>query len=126
MQEDAVKTLITGGTGFVGLNVAEELLRSGDSVIALGDRAMPDFAEKTLMGAGGKLTQIICDVSDGNAVREVFERFRPGRVIHAAVITAGEEREFREFERVIDVNIQGTTNVLQSALNMGADKVIYV
>jgi len=92
----------------------------------MGDRAMPKFAEKTLTRAGGKLTQIICDVSDGHAVREVFERFRPDRVVHAAVITAGDEREFREFERVVDVNVKGTANVLQSALNTLADKVIYV
>jgi nucleoside-diphosphate-sugar epimerase len=122
----ATKTLITGGTGFVGLNVAEELLHKGGNVMVVGDRAMPAFASEKLQGVGGELVEIICDVSDGNAMGEIFERFRPNRVIHAAVITAGDEREFREFGRIVDVNVKGTANVLTSALLAGTDKVVYV
>ncbi|MGH8618341.1 MAG: NAD-dependent epimerase/dehydratase family protein [Burkholderiales bacterium] len=121
-----MKTLITGGTGFVGLNITEELLRRGDTVIAVGDRPMPEYARQVLKGVGGELVEANCDVADRDAVQALFERTRPDRVIHGAVITAGEDREFREFGRVVDVNLKGTANVLQSALSIGVGKVVYV
>jgi uncharacterized protein YbjT (DUF2867 family) len=39
-----VKTLVIGGSGFVGLNVAEELLSRAHEVIALSNAAFPTYA----------------------------------------------------------------------------------
>ena len=121
-----VKTLLTGGTGFVGLNIAEELLRIGQEVIILSDQGLAPFAQLKLERLPGKFHVVKVDVTDREAVHAVFRRSRPTHVIHAAVITAGQERESRDFDRIVDVNIKGTANVLRGALQCGTERVVYV
>ena len=121
-----MKTLITGGGGFVGLNIAEALLRAGDDVIVLGNQDPPAYAMAALGQLPGKLDVIRADVSDRDAIDAAFSQSRPHRVVHAATITAGADRELREFDRIIDVNIKGTANVLRAALACGVGKFVYV
>ena len=121
-----MKTLITGGGGFVGLNIAEALLRAGEEVIVLGDQAPPSLAIAELGRLPGKLHLVRADVSDREAIDAAFSQSRPHRVLHAATITAGADRELREFDRIIDVNIKGTANVMRAALESAVEKVIYV
>lgn len=121
-----MKTLLTGGGGFVGLNIAEALLRAGQELVALGDQSPPSHAMATLGRLTGKLQFIRADVSDYDAVNAAFQQYRPHRVIHAAAITSGTERELRDYGRVIDVNIKGTANVLRAALESGVERFVYV
>jgi nucleoside-diphosphate-sugar epimerase len=121
-----VKTLITGGTGFVGLNVAEELLRSGEDVVLFSDRELMGYALQELSKLPGTLTTVAGDIADCTAINTAFTQHQPDRVVHAAVITAGEQRELRDFDRIIDVNIKGTGYVLAAAAKHGTRKVVYV
>lgn len=118
--------LLTGGSGFVGLNIAETLLRAGHDVIVPGERPPPSHALATLGGLPGKLRFAQADVSDRDAVNSAFSEYRPAHVIHAAAITCGRERELREPDRVIDVNIKGTINVLRAALAAKVKRFVYV
>jgi len=99
--------LVTGGSGFVGLNVVEQLLERGDEVLVFDLRPPAAFASRVTFVEG--------DVSDLHAVEKAFEKNKPGRVIHAAAITAGPERDAREPQRIAQVNLIGTLNVLQAA-----------
>jgi nucleoside-diphosphate-sugar epimerase len=121
-----MKTLLTGGGGFVGLNIAEALLTAGQDVIVVCDRDPPAYAMATLGRLPGKLEVIQADVSDHAAVDAAFSLCRPDCAVHAAAITAGHDRELREIDRIIDVNIKGTANVMRAALAADIAKVIYV
>lgn len=121
-----MNTLITGGTGFLGLNIAEELLRNGQDVILLSDGELPDYARRELSKHAGALTSASVDVADDAAVDATFAEHRPGRVVHAAVITAGEQRERYDFDRIVDVNIKGTGHVLSAAAKYRTPRVVYV
>ena len=121
-----MKTLLTGGSGFAGLNIAEALLRAGHVLYLLDYQPPPAHALATLGKLPGQLRFIKADVSDRAAIEEAFRQNRPDRVIHAAAITCGRERELREFDRVIDVNIKGTANVLRAALESSVERVIHV
>lgn len=100
--------LVTGGAGFIGLNVAEQLLERGESVV-LFDLAPPPAAFSAIA------TFVQGDVSDFEVVGRVFEKHAPDGVIHAAAITAGAERDAREPRRIAEVNLIGTLNVLEAA-----------
>ena len=60
-------TLILGGAGFVGLNIAESIMARGTPVV-LFDRSAPPAAFVDLHGAGGLLTVVQGDATDAAAV----------------------------------------------------------
>ena len=120
-----MKVLVTGGTGFVGLNIVEALLARGDEVIVASDVTLPAYARSVFERLPGKLTDVRADVADSAAVDALFAQHRPVGVVHAAVITAGEAREFAAFDRVVDVNLKGTAHVLPAAVANGVRRLIY-
>jgi UDP-glucose 4-epimerase len=123
---DRLKVLVTGGSGFVGLNIVEALLTRGDEVVVASDAALPAYARSVLERLPGKLTDVSADVADVGAVNALFAQHQPMAVVHAAVITAGELREFAAFDRVVDVNLKGTAHVLSAAAGHGVRRVVYI
>jgi nucleoside-diphosphate-sugar epimerase len=100
--------LLTGGSGFVGLNVAEQLLARGEEVV-LFDLSPPPrtFKKKFLFERG--------DVTDRHTLENVFSKSKIEKIVHMAAITAGAERDAREPRRIAEVNLIGTINVLEAA-----------
>jgi nucleoside-diphosphate-sugar epimerase len=109
--------LVTGGAGFVGLNVVEQLLARGDEVLVFDLRPPPAAFSKARFVQG--------DVSDRQAVTTVFERYSLRRVIHLSAITAGPERDAREPRRIAEVNLIGTLNVLESSRDSGVRRFVH-
>jgi nucleoside-diphosphate-sugar epimerase len=103
--------LLTGGAGFVGLNVAEQLLERGEKVAIFDLRAPPAAFSNALFVQG--------DVTDRAALQQLFTKHKIERVIHLSAITAGPERDAREPQRIAEVNLIGTLNVLQTSKKFG-------
>jgi nucleoside-diphosphate-sugar epimerase len=112
--------LVTGGAGFVGLNLIEVLLRRGDHVIAFGqESALPDTAAAAFNGLPGQLEVIAGDVLDPAALRAVFRDRTIDRVFPFAAITAGPVREAKVPSRIVEVNFQGMIATLEAARDAG-------
>jgi nucleoside-diphosphate-sugar epimerase len=96
-----VRTLITGGSGFVGVNVVASLRRSGRVVLSLGTRATPPYGQEGIYSR--------VDIMDARAVAAAFDAFRPQEVVHLAARTdfAGRDDFFG-----YTVNTLGTRNVV--------------
>jgi nucleoside-diphosphate-sugar epimerase len=121
-----MSVLVTGGTGFVGLNVAEQLLARGEEVVVLGANPPPASALDDFAALPGKLHLIIEDVRDGAALAWVLAQHRVDRVIHAAAITAGADRDAREPDVVAEVNLLGTIRMLKAARAHGVKRFVQV
>jgi UDP-glucuronate 4-epimerase len=106
--------LVTGGAGFVGLNVVEQLVARGDAVLVF-DVAAPRISVPHELG----------DIADASAVERLFAKHRPQAVIHLAAITADAERDAREPRRIAEVNLIGTLNTLESARRHGVRRIVY-
>ena len=119
-------TLVTGATGFVGLNIVEALLERGDEVIAFGQSEMPAAALQDFRRFGKQLEVVRGDVRDRAQVSALFAHRRIDRLVHAAVITAGAEREKSEPHTILDVNIVGTAQVLGAARERDVGRIVYV
>jgi nucleoside-diphosphate-sugar epimerase len=119
--------VVTGATGFVGLNVLHALVDAGHEVTGLDTNDLPPIAARSL-GAGGRGLQTIehVDIRNAAAVRSVFDRVRPEVVIHAAAITAGPERERTDARRIVDVNVGGTQSVLDACDASGVPRLVYI
>ena len=116
--------LISGGTGFVGLNLAEALLRRGDGVVLFALDAPPDAALRRLAMLPGTLAFEQGDVLDTAAFAACLTRRRVDRLFPFAAITSGPGREADAPETVIQVNLLGMVSQLRAARDAGVRRVV--
>ncbi|MSQ18954.1 MAG: NAD(P)-dependent oxidoreductase [Betaproteobacteria bacterium] len=118
-------TLVTGGTGFVGLNVLEQLLTRGDEIVCLAVNPLPGAAAREFAKLPGKLHIVQGDITDPGSIEAALERFGCKRMIHAAAITAGTARDETDPTRIVEVNLLGTINALKAARKAKIERFIY-
>lgn len=113
-----MKVFLTGGTGFIGGEVARRLRERGDDVVALV-RA-PGRAE-ALSAIG--CTLVAGDLSDNAAIARALDG--ADAAIHSAAVY---EVGILPAQRpaMYETNVTGTRNVLSAALDAGTNKVVYV
>ena len=109
------KTLVTGGTGFVGSAVARLLSERGDELrLTTRRRSRVDHL------ADLDYEAVECDVLDRPAVRRAMRGV--DRVFHAAGLVSVRPDDS---DRLFDVNVGGTRVVLEEALRAGVERVVY-
>jgi nucleoside-diphosphate-sugar epimerase len=124
--EHHMPTLITGGLGFISLNIAENLLKQGKHTILFGlQHDLPEDAKKVFAGLPGNYEVLQGDVLDKEAVDSLFQSYAIGNVFHMAVITPGLAREKQDSELITRVNLLGTLNVLQAARQHAKGRFVY-
>ena len=112
--------LVTGGAGFVGLNLVEALLARGEHVVVFGrEPVLPAPAPARFAALPGRVEVIQGDVQDQAALRGVFARHRIRAVFPFAAVTAGPEREAAEPGLVLDVNLKAVLATLAAARDAG-------
>jgi nucleoside-diphosphate-sugar epimerase len=118
--------LVTGATGFIGLNLLHALVGDGHDVIGVASGPLPQLAADSLGRTGAVPVVEQIDIRDGVAVHDVVARFRPHVVIHAAAVTAGAERERTDARTIVDVNVSGTQSVLDACSRNDVGRVLHV
>lgn len=121
-----MKVLLTGGSGFVGINIAEALLETGDKVVVYSRRPMPQEAAQELSTLPGELRWAKGDVSDKQRLLDVLREEKIDYVVHAAAITPGLARETEDMASVIRVNVLGTITTLEAAREHNVKRFVYV
>lgn len=117
--------LVTGGAGFVGLNVVEQLLMRGEEVVIFGREPLPAAATRAFAPLSGKLSLIQGDIRDAGALRSVFGNFSIDRLFPLAAITAGPSRESEDTETVLDVNLRGAAVTLRMAREAKVKRIVF-
>jgi UDP-glucose 4-epimerase len=118
-----MRTLVTGGAGFIGSNLVDALLARGDSVtvvddLSTGRRENLDGA----LAAGAELVEL--DIREADALAGVVTARRAEAVFHlAAQIDVRKSLADPAFDAA--VNVGGTANVLEAARGAGAARVVF-
>ena len=118
-----MRVLVTGATGFVGLNVVEALLERGADVVAFDSAPLPPSAEASLAVHQSHLDVVRGDICDPASVMQAMSGC--DTLIHAAAITAGMEREQRNAHLIVNVNVNGTINALNAAREAGVGRIVH-
>lgn len=114
------RILITGGAGFIGSAVIQELLRVGYYVSVVDDFSFGNVA--FLPATGISLHRL--DILDREGLAQVFEQERPDFVVHLAAIHFIPYCNAHPFKSA-NINIQGTKNVLELAAQHQVKKVFF-
>jgi len=118
-----MKIVIFGGTGFVGLNLAEALLARGHDV-TLYDRApLPPTAQRSLADDTARLKVIQGDINDVEGIDALIAADCDAIVLGAAV-TAGDELERASTARVLEINVMAQIPILLAAIRHGVRRVV--
>jgi nucleoside-diphosphate-sugar epimerase len=119
-----MRVLVAGGQGFVGLNLAEQLLAHGHAVALFGPNGAPSSFKSALKELPGELIITDGDVSQAADLEHAFVTFKPDRVVNAAAITAGLDREKSSARRIFEVNLLGTVELLEACLRHKVSRVV--
>lgn len=121
-----MKILVTGASGFVGLNILEKLLADGCEVGAVANTPLPERARRAFAALPGRLHDFRADVRDEEMLAGIFRSFDPQRCIAGAAITPGPSREAQSFDPLIDVNIHGAVRLVRLAYEARCERVIFL
>jgi nucleoside-diphosphate-sugar epimerase len=114
------KYLVTGGCGFIGSNIVEELVKQGKEVRVLDD--LSTGSEENIAPYMEKIEFHKGDIRSEEDVRKALEGI--DYVIHQAALRSVAKSVVQP---VItnDVNVNGTLNLLMHAKDMGIKRVVY-
>lgn len=113
------KILVTGGAGFIGSHVAEELINRGHQVVVLDDLS-GGFIDNLVSG-----TQFIQgSINDVNQVNSLFEQERFDYVFHLAAYAAeGLSHFIKRFN--YNNNLIGSVNLINASINTGVKCFVF-
>ena len=109
------RTVVTGGTGFIGSRVARLLAERGDDLrLTVRPRSRMDNLD------GVEFDAFEADVRDRASIRRALKG--ADRVFHIAGLQSTHPNDA---ERLFQVNVEGTRVVLEEALRAGVERVVY-
>ncbi len=110
-----MRVAITGGTGYAGPAIVEELLDAGHEVVVLEHRRAVDVPDRPT------LKRVQGDILDRDTLRRAFAE--ADAVAHIVAIIREDPAKGITFERI---HVEGTRNVVQAAKEAGVRRILYM
>lgn len=113
------KVLVTGGTGFLGAYILQELVLQGFSVRAIRRRPQtPFYIPENILS---KVEWIDGDILDVVSLQEAMQGM--DAVIHSAAKVSFDPRDKSTLYKI---NIEGTANVVNAAVSTGVQRFVHI
>jgi UDP-glucuronate 4-epimerase len=121
--------LITGGAGFIGSHTVEALISRGDTVVAVDSFNRfysPKQKENNLSQVKNHKNFYLykVDIRDEAELKEVFSKHYFDCVVHLAAM-AGVRPSIENPRLYADVNVVGTTNILENVRTSGVKQFVF-
>lgn len=124
-----MKILVTGVAGFIGMNVAQALLKREDEVIGIDN--FNDYYDPRLKRA--RLAQLTTfpnfkfiegNIADRQTIEDLFAKEKPVRVVNLAA-QAGVRYSLKNPQVYIQTNLVGFGNILEGCRNNDVEHLVY-
>ena len=118
-----MKSLVTGGAGFIGSHLTDALVARGDEVLVIDDLSTGKHQNlEAALGNGATLE--VLDITDTAELMTAIEGFGPEAVFHlAAQIDVRKSMADPNFDARL--NVLGTINMLEAASRFGAERFLF-
>lgn len=114
--------LVTGGAGFIGSNLVDQLIARGDRVTVIDDLSTGRRANlESALAAGAQLEA--ASVADAEAVADVFAAAEPELVFHLAA-QADVRKSVQDPARDATINVLGAIAVLEACVRFGVRRLV--
>ena len=117
-----MKTLVTGGAGFIGSHLCELLLSRGHEVVAVDSLACGRLSNFASFDKHPRFRFVQADIRDIDALRPAFEGIE--WVFHLAGL-ADIVPSIEQPDNYYSTNVTGTFNVLECARGHGIKRLVY-
>ena len=118
-----MKSVVTGGAGFIGSHLVDALIARGDEVLVLDDFSTGKHENLAAAVDLGATAQEL-DITDSGAVLDAIGSYSPQRVFHlAAQIDVRKSMADPGFD--VRLNVLGTVNVLEAAARASAERFVF-
>ena len=115
-----VKVVVTGGAGFIGSHLVERLLEYGAEVVVIDTMVAGNKIEH--LQGNPMLSIMMADVKETS---DIADAFRDADIVfHLAALVGVEETQLAPLD-VLNVDIQGTVNVLGLAQQNNIKRVVF-
>lgn len=129
MLENPRRICITGGAGFIGSHLVDNLIYEGHHILCIDD--FNDFYDPQIKWANiaphrenARFSLAQTDIRNRHTIRQLFGEWRPEVVVHLAA-RAGVRPSLKDPFLYHEVNTTGTLNLLEAAVNSGVSKFIF-
>jgi UDP-glucose 4-epimerase len=118
----SMRTLVTGGAGFIGSNLVDALVDRGDEVTVVDN--ISTGRRENLTGALERDAELVeSDIRDADAMRDLFGRVQPEVVFHLAA-QIDVRHSVADPAADARINVEGTINVLSAAHEAGVRRFV--
>jgi UDP-glucose 4-epimerase len=114
-----MKVLITGGMGVIGAEATRKFVLEGHRPVIYARRRDERLIRDVLAGVDIELG----DITDATRLTEVLQQHKITHIVHAAGYVSAPSAA--NVPLGIEVNVMGTTNVLEAARQLGIERVVY-
>ena len=115
-----MKSIITGGGGFVGSHLCERLVKDGHEIIVLDNFSLGKI--DNLKKFKNKITIVKKDIRNLNSINNLFKKTH--NVFHLAAL-ADIVPSIENPDDYFSTNVTGTYNVLKASINNKVKRFIY-
>lgn len=121
--------LVTGVAGFIGSNLARELLKKGETVVGIDN--LNDYYDVNLklfrledLNKFSNFTFIKCDIADKQVLIKIFDEYKFDVVVNLAA-QAGVRYSITNPDAYIQSNLIGFYNILEACRNYPVKHLVY-
>lgn len=120
--------IVTGAAGSIGSEISRQLASYNLKFLILIDQAessLYDLQQELVQNGKDNFIAIVADVRDRKRMKEVFEKYNPQKVFHAAAYKHVPLMELNPYEAV-KINVIGTKNIADLAVQFQSEDFVMI
>lgn len=125
---DGKRVLVTGAAGSIGSEISRQLSRYNLKDLILVDQAesaLYDLQQELCLGDASNFSALVSDVRDKKRMRDIFHKYKPQVVFHAAAYKHVPLMEDSPYE-AIKINVLGTKKIADLAVDYNVERFVMI